>query len=610
MKKLLLAIAILWSAVCFAQTTSSWLTIENTTTSAVAYPSTLNVQDYGVLPDGLPHDAEFNAIKGKGNLYFPAGTYLFKSPIIKTSNLTISGDGIGRTIITTPDGTNASVELSVYRRGGWLTRQAIPYSNTMNVGQQWLDLKDSADVVNFKPGTKFFICAGAHYYDQEYGEFNIVQKIEGLRIHLKYNLSRDYSFEQSNYYGELLTPFKPAMVGEIGVAEMKWPPTVGVGFISLNNDIYKIVTVAGNFVHLLNIGKGNGTGIYPIGTKVYKGRSLFLTPESSSDVTIKDLTIIGHRKALSISNSINTRFDNVELKWLPGTDNGGIWLDGDCGRDATFTNCVFSCVKPFGAQIARSFTGIKFINCRFENASMNFSEFATDATIQDCEFNIGPGTYPPIGIGWTTSNIRIINNKITVSGNRYAISTFPDVYNTNHIGRGAVFINDNLIYCNDVTMAIGMGTTAGLTTISGNKIFGTVNYVFSGSALRSDAVGNKDMNGYFIRGAYLKFTDNEFAGYCSGVMYGAPLNLVFTNNYINQWGEWNAPGTARAAGNILSDLLTVDTSIQLLIIRDNIFQHFNYQANSFIISGKSIRTDIGNNKFLDSWGTTKGDFVK
>lgn len=582
--------------------------------SVMAAAQRINVQDFGVLPDGKPHEAEWEKAKKAGSvMYFPAGTYMSGTNgwrVLK-DNITIEGDGPGITILATPEGTDAKgLELSTYRRGGWDVDKPIAYTDNLKIGQKWLDLTDNAQGKQLKAGDKIFITAGASYYDQEFGEFNIVERIAGGRVYLVYSLARPYSYQTGNWNGLLQKEIVSPKVGGTVVANITNPPSLASKFVSLNNDLFQITAASGTTITLKRL-YASGESKYPAGTKVFKGRAIYLTPASSQNVQVRNLTIIGRRTALSISNSINSRFDNVEVRWEQGASAGGLWLDGDDGRFATFTNCTFRSQRVFGSQPARSFGGLGFYGCTFINTTVNFSEFNDNNTVDGCTFFISDsaitGNQTAISIGWTTGNTRITNNTIYAENISYGISSFPDINGRKSAWGGSIIIKDNVLNLKGVTAAIAPSVGPGIMEVSGNKIFGSCQYLFGLGNLYISPDGTSKDGILYMPGTYQWWHHNFVSAAFDGVTNNVVRNTVFEDNYIHQLSE-SVPGgnnSVRANGNIIrsTGTITPADSVNTVIFRRNTFVNFRYQDNSFNYKGPvGANVDISDNNFIGNTG--------
>lgn len=576
----------------------------------VVITAQINVNQYGIVSGGLKNDSLFAKIKkAKGKYYFPTGNYLFKNGIqVYADSIEIYGDGPGKTIINTPDNSDATgLEISQYRSIGW-TLNVIPFKNEVYSGQKYVVLKDIANAISFKPRTKIFINGGASGYDQNYGEFNIVERVSRDTVFLLYTIVKDLNYENSSWFGSLGSDFT-IPYGKTAIATINNPPAVTIfPYASINNSTFKILSVSGNSVTLQNNIKTNDTA-FITGAKVFKARNIYLTPLSSSGVNVHDLTIVGHRKAVSISNSIGMRFTNVEFIWKPGKSKGGLVIDGDDGRDAVFDKCYLHADSLQDCQIARSFTGLKLLDCKLDQVAVNFSEFSSNCEIRNCEIYCKAQPYRyyiPIQIGWTTTNILLDGNTVTIDGGIYcAISSFSDVNTYTASLGGQVIIQNNLIQCNGSTLAFNM-YGPGMMTLQNNHVTGRTEGVFAANGLVLNNAGTYAFKSNLeraVKGSLVRYLNNTFAGYCDMFYRTRPTNIICEGNYTDRFGPYDPLNREVGFGNILYNHGNgIDyTPVEIVRFKNNIFKNWEYLDYSFNYDNTlSEKVDISNNLFLNS----------
>ena len=576
--------------------------------------SIINIETFGAKADGVTDNthawelAKAAVPASGGTVIFGKGKYFFSKGLkVYRSNIRIKGAGKEATIILS--GSNG-LEMAPYRYGGWdlRTENLCPYIDSMAANQSWVSLKVATDADKFHAGQIIFINAGGSYYDQSYGEFNIIDKIAGSRLYLKYNLSRDYSSRKSSWRGELMQDFSPPAAGETAVVVIKNPPPSDVKQFSIGNDMYVIVNGSGNNITVRNPGKGNSSDIIPAGTKVYKLRAVINPASVANNIEVSDLTISGLRKSVVVSNSVKTRFDRVNFLWAPDPLHpGGIWLDGDDGRDFTMVNCEVHCVYPNTSQFARSFIGVNISQCKFFQASIDFSEFNAQCTVDHSEINIevdNNGKFVPNGvtIGATTSNINIVNNNINITGTEKikinGIGIQPDIQMFAGISRTAILVKDNIIKLNKGNAWINLDPSEGIITVEGNTLTGSGYSVFGGS---SGSLRSTKNSRVYIR-------NNKFMGTTDGVFTRGNMdNIDVQNNTFQSLGEYQSNGTIIGQGNIIMNGDTRN-EVNRLVFKNNTFIGWKYYRNSFNFNRKfNDSVNISNNRFINNKGNFRTD---
>lgn len=591
----------------------------------------LNILQFGAKGDGVHNDIPaFEAAKkalaalGGGIIYFPAGKYLSDANgwRVFSSNITLRGDGIDKTYLLTPIHTNApGIQLAPYRNAGWNNQpeQQYTYEDEAKAGDRFIKLKPGQDRSLFTPGTIFYICAGASYYDQDFGEFNIVDNVVGNTIYLKYPLCKDYNTEKSAWYGSLAADFTPPPVNGSAIASIirgpvhkQYPYNISIG-----NELYTVLKMENNNYVLKNIGKGNKADILPAGTKVYKARSICITPSAAYNITIKDMTIEGHRKAAVLSNSVRTLISNVKFIWYPGRDKGGIWLDGDDGRDCIIQDCIVQSDSIIPSQFARSFSDIKVLRSTFIQTSLDFTEFNANCEVANCRFTIKSDNgirrfpnNPAITIGASTFNTYVHDNIIHIYNRSSAIASQPDiqVYPRNCLH--SVVVEYNTIQADRCTSAINI-IVLGTTRIYNNIITGSVSSVFggTGASLYIDANLPAAERKQLISNATCSITYNHFKGSTDGFFARDPNNVIIEDNDINRLGDYTSGGNTRILqnGNIIARSVP-DSTVPFLkfVLRNNTFTGWHYTPNS-ISFNRPINKDviITNNRFINTTGSFK-----
>lgn len=554
---------------------------------------------------------------------------------LRRSNMTIRGEGKDATILDAPYQNGGVFAFAPYRDAGWIIEPELlyTYEDTAAIAQGYISLKQGQDMTAFVPGTAFFINAGASYNDQNFGEFNMVDRVVGNKIYLKYNLGRDYTTARSSWYGILAQDFTPPPVGETAVAVFaSGPPSdVSVRSISILNDLYRVVAVSGNSVTLRNLGKGNVSSVFPAGTKVYRQRAIILTPSTVKNTVIEDLTIEGRRGGITISNTIATQLNRVRIVRLPSSIQGGLWLDGDDGRDFTMQNCEVYCPNEiFGSQLARSFGQARFINTIFNNASLAIHEFTFDVLVQGCNWHLYRSSitdnfpWAAIFAGQTCSNIKIVQNTFTLDNVSAAISS-SDIQEFRGLSQTGFLVQGNTFKLNRVSAAIAINRVSGMHNISDNQIFGDCGAIFSSGSIRPNKTnesyvrdtGTDRQTNVFTFGADMVIKNNQFVGTTNsvGIMNE---NIVHENNRYFRQGKYSIGNdvTSISYGTVIVAAVPTQTTTSpyQIISKNNIYSNWHFDDKSYLGVTGQLRgglIDVSNELFLNPSSTSirKNTFV-
>ena len=138
-----------------------------------------------------------------GTIYFPLGTYLATADSwrILRDNVRLLGDGAERTTLMTGARVQECLVLSGYRHIGWSRTYPMGYDDG-NVGTLELHLQEPVEEGDLAGRELVFIRDGANRFDQDYGEFNEVARVDGGEIELVHPLARDYRLSSANWAGE------------------------------------------------------------------------------------------------------------------------------------------------------------------------------------------------------------------------------------------------------------------------------------------------------------------------------------------------------------------------------------------------------------------------
>lgn len=542
---------------------------------------------------------------GGGTILFDEGIY-FADPCftIDANNIVVKGAGMNKTFIKVSNKAGSGLTVnSHYRDAGWLLNadDMITYKDDgLKQGQRYVDLKIKDERNKLLPGTIIFINGGANYFDQNYGEFNMVDHCNAAgRVFLKYALSRSYTENVSSWAATLTSNFQPPVEGSIATIYFSGTQPRGGTAISIGNNLYKVISSTTNSAVVINVkNKGNSTTVIPAGTHIFKYRAIVFTPSVVSNVSVSGITITGKRKSVVVSNTFKTSFNNVRFNWLPQPlSQGGIWLDGDDGRYFKMSNCEVNCPYLFSCQFARSFADIFIDHTKFNEAGLQFTEYNINANVTNCEFNLTGHNLPGelnssvILLGNTCNAINFSNNIIHANNIGGTLFYSGEIQGSKAIINSKLNISNNTIICSGVGTLFS-GAYSGNVYVANNNISGLVNYLFN---IHSYKLPNSP---YPI--PVCVFRNNNFSGNIDGFA-AAATNVQYIKNIINRKGPANAANEYNVWGNVLYTHFVKDTNVINFVCKDNTFTNWNLLRNSFShYWSVNERTDISNNHFINS----------
>lgn len=113
----------------------------------------INVKNFGAIGNGVHDDGDsiqqaINSIKANGGIvYFPAGEYRFKNPIvIKRNNIAIIGNGVGNTVLSSDSVDSNAIEI-VGAKGFYATKLSLvcfDHANGKRIGGSGILIKENA----------------------------------------------------------------------------------------------------------------------------------------------------------------------------------------------------------------------------------------------------------------------------------------------------------------------------------------------------------------------------------------------------------------------------------------------------------------------------------
>jgi hypothetical protein len=462
-------------------------------------PTTINVRDLGAIGDGNIHlvrewidqgrfrsmrelrracpviqstdwsvdEAAFELAKSKlpaegGTIYFPEGRYVaaHRSWTVKQDHVRLLGDGAERSVLLTGPGIDDALVLSPYRHVGWLQRatEQFPFQpDSGRLGAEGVMLIDRSWSNDFHPGDLVFIRNGACRFDQDYGEFNeVLGADQNGYLRLKHPLSRDYTLDRINWAGSTTADFTMPKSGRTGSVTINtepgsFQPKTG-DTVTVGAQFFEVTGAGKGSLQLKNPGRGNATAGTKVatGAQIAKSRAIIKVTQTTRDFRAEKLQFVGHRKVLNLSNSYGMEFVDCSFLRKPvgKTDTkGGLTIDGDGGRWARFTRCTLKADPPFGMQFARSFGGVSFDACTFEDANVAFTEFNFDCEVKNSVFNFhGPTPEAVITVGKSGGNFRITDNRIRAENAVFIFDSYLDIQSQKHGGEGRFVIRGNAIH--------------------------------------------------------------------------------------------------------------------------------------------------------------------
>lgn len=407
-----------------------------------------------------------------GTIHFPVGHYVAGRHgwRIWQDNVRLTGEGPERTILSTAPEIPDGLSVAPYRHVGWRegAQREFPFTaDSGGRGRDFVELKVPEWSSEFEPGELVFLRNGANRYDQDYGEFNEVARADASgRLYLKHPLSRDYTLARFNWAGQTVADFKMPAPNRTVKVQLR----TGEGFfipprratITIGTDVFRVEHVGRKrrgqpvVVRLWNPGRANsapGT-LIPAGSRTGKSRTVLKLTRSVRNFRCENLKVVGRRKALVISNTYHTAFaDCVFVRDLrEGGFKGGLTIDGDGGRFARFDRCRIVALPPAGMQFARSFGGVVFAGCTFDDANAAFTEFNFDCEVSRCTFEV-EGTRHLTNVivaGKSCGDLRILDNRIRARGVQVVFDTHSDIQSQKHGSEGDFIVRGNAILTENV----------------------------------------------------------------------------------------------------------------------------------------------------------------
>ena len=493
--------------------------------------------------------------------------------------ITYEGAGKGLSVFV-PSGelsdageTNAGVTWSPYRSAGHLDTAAdlasqATYETNLPGGSLVVPLKDAAMAGIFYRGQVIQVRNGGNIWDQDKCEMNIVDRVEGNLLYLKYPIRRDMSIDSASLAGKVGAFTQPVEGGVVQVSYVgnNSKPLGGVDkTFTLANNLFEVVSNDGAGLYTIRnvAGKGNdaaGTE-FPADSDVMKARVVYPCTSSTVGATIRDLTVVGVHDGWRFSNMIDCKAINVEMLHS-GSLSGGLSIDGDGGANVLMEHCTTRVRSGQfeGAQIARSQTnfisrfsqwiGVKHSVVEFSYGSTFYrDDFYFDARYGekiDEEQTEGGIIYKPATniaamlIGQSTGETRIEGCYFDVQGAEKAIGSSDIVSFTASSGGNCHIINNTFRV--DGTEVVITLNGAG-HVITGNRMTGSTEAVY-GALGDIAATGDLDtvsgvasLTGTLWAEAGQTFVgDCHFVGKVDQIFRSGPKALKVRNSSVTRTG--------------------------------------------------------------------------
>ncbi|WP_234733222.1 hypothetical protein [Tellurirhabdus bombi] len=550
-----------------------------------------------------------------GVLYLSARVYTFATKIERfPNNFRLIGSGKNKTIITWSGTSEAAFDIVNSNNIGdnpLTDAQVYTYANTSRKSDKFIDLKDAAWAADFSPGDIVMLRNGGHYYDQDLGEFNEVERISGSRLFLKHNLVRNLSTEYTEYWGVLTADIvQPAIGGDVVITSDFLPSAPTGRIYSIGENIYRLKAIGSGNVTFTNLGKGSaaeGT-VIPAGSRISKGRQVIkVTNTTTRNFYAENLTIqspsttIPTIRLLRTNGSYGTTFVNCKIEIhpnTPSTANASLWFT-DNAHVNTFLDCDFVAPHLFSTQISRSATRSLYERCNFINTKIDISEFANTGLFDKCKFYYNnTGSLPTaqfINIGSTSGSFTFEDCDIYASCES---SNPTPVFGTGEIQGQRIgdtdyqIVNNCRFYVKNVNSVLPQWAQ-GYWRYTNNTVKGST--VFLGYLGGLSPIKTKG-NMYEVSGN--KFLVSILTN--SNPLLGFSENVNFSNNYL----EFSPPENFAVSSwnKRLIQLQVLLSEGSRLIIKDNEFVGFPVTVDFLNLNGNKIdsRFDVSNNVFRNN----------
>lgn len=593
----------------------------------------INAEWFGCVGDSITDNwaawiraRAFIGAAGGGIINFGRGTFTIDKTadpnasngwLLEINNLTINGLDRDKTVLTTTTADRTGAVMSTFPREGgqWIgtdgadTTVLYPFKNITKKGDKYIILKSASWASAFAAWPYWFLRAGSHYNDQEFGEHITVEKVHNDTVFLTDALTSEYSISNVSYTGNTSANVTmPAVYSNVTInldagASMFTSGAIG-DVISAGDNIFQIISLntSTRAITMKNLGRGNSPAgtVLPAGTLVMKGRTLIKNTHNRY-VTIQNLTLLSHsERGLRLDNTYHALIKNVKVIKDSATQNYCFTLD--CTRDVKFENCEFQSIQYYTNQISRSSLDASFYRCKFINTGIDMSEFSGNTKIDWCDFhadNLGDAGYL-IRRGRSTRSSYITNCTFSINGQP-----------------GDNFANDDDIQGLQVTQRK-------LSVFEGNKVQAkNMGLLFNMDGGGENRILHNEINGYFgslanlpvnpLPGANRQniyqslnvISDNTVNASISNNIFGSGDNNIIENNSFTESNESSVQGANYGA------VLTIGpyAKVKKFILRNNKFYGWHLNANPYPFNSLiDENVDISNNVYKAAVGTDMPDF--
>lgn len=548
---------------------------------------------------------------------FPQGVYVFTQQNyfkLFRNNINVYGKGKDNTVIIHLGETNTrGLRLdSGPKREGFQSTEYIDrfVLDGPTINKNYLELVDEKATVNYRIGMIVFIRFGASFYNQSYGEINKVSGIEGNRIYFDRQMSRNYLPDTSPHYGVTKGIVKVPPPGEDFSAVIKNGPNTK-NHKSLTIDRYNFNIIANNGeTYILNNSDNAPSIEIPDNSKVYRTYGIDRLRNNVGglgtdlnfveNLKVKDITFIGSNEGLEGSNAYNVEL--IDCRFVRdesvGAPTAGLSYEMDMSRGIDVINCEFV-AKPYkGSQVSRSTGDVNFINCKFKDTDIAFSEFNFNCVVNNCVITSTTDSAKQsagISVGASCTGIKIINNTLYLDGYNSGIGssdiqTYPVSTNIGNIYSGNTFM------LTDVPLA--MSVSGGHSIVSNNNFYG--NFISCLSVSGRSGEYNSEYPYYVI------LRDNSFiSNNISRIMYKTDNILIEGNVFRNTGLNNDTP-----FGNIITNHASKHGYPQKFQMINNTFDNWYLQNFSVHFVGDYISgINLKNNHFINCINSDEREFT-
>lgn len=513
-----------------------------------------------------------DAIPDSGTILLGHGTYSIDSGIndiawyLEKNNITIQGEGIDKTIITSGGSTRVTMSNSVrldakYVKGFYTadTSHAFTYTNDIRKNSDSIVLKNNQWLDSINVGDKLMIVGGSHYFDQEFGELaTVVRKTSGA-VYLKDKLSGSYSVDSVPYGNSLKYNISIPEIGDTVTVTVDKYLECSVGrMLNIGDNLFGIKAYTDSTITFVNVGRGNwpaGT-IIPAGTHLMKPRTA-LVWNHTQNLKIKDLTIRGnHLRVLRLDNTYGAEISNVKIT-RDMKEKGGFIYTTDFCRDIKFQDCIFESLQGgSGSQISRSAGDIYLTRNHFINTKTDCSEYSFNVNVDSNVFDLNGSGFTFI-LGGTVRTSYITNNIFNVDTAGGVIIS-GEIQNLNNIQREFSLVKGNTFNIKGYAASIYDPSAYGKSYFIENRIQGEgALYSFSGSMNRTQPIAALYPHHCYVMNNSIDI--NIVRSFCVGGMYSGEISGNKVQN--------------RAIEN-RSVFLNYTTTVNQAIINSNLFYGF------------------------------------